>query len=435
MNIRALKAKLATVLGQARGITDKAAAEGRDTLSAEEQSAFEAHISAAQQVQAQINNMEAMADLEAGLGTSVELGANAKITATKTNLADDPKRGFKTFGEFAVAVKAAGMEGREPDSRLVIGAASGPTTFGNEGVGADGGFAIPPDFSSDIWTLSQTEESLIPLTDNTETRRNAMTWPQDETTPWGTDGVRAYWASEGTAGTQTKPKLGTASLRMDKLIAIVPMTDELLEDDSSLMSYLPGKVADSIRWKSNEAIFTGTAAGQLMGMMNSPAIIEVAKESGQAANTLQALNVAKMVARLSPGSFGRAMWVINQDVLPALFTLTLGNYPIYLPATGAVGGIQGNPYGTLLGRPIMVSQHAETFSAAGDVQLHDFKAYRTLTKAGGIQTATSMHLFFDADVTAFRATFRLGGGPKQKAAITPAKGSNTLSPFVRLGAR
>ena len=101
MNIRALKAKLATVLGQARGITDKAAAEGRDSLSAEEQSAFDGHMAASKQLQAQITNMEALADAEAGLGTGVELGAGAKVTGTKTNLADDPKRGFKSFGEYA----------------------------------------------------------------------------------------------------------------------------------------------------------------------------------------------------------------------------------------------------------------------------------------------------------------------------------------------
>ena len=57
------------------------------------------------------------------------------------------------------------------------------------------------------------------------------------------------------------------------------------------------------------------------------------------------------------------------------------------------------------------------------------------TKAGGIETATSMHLFFDAGATAFRVTFRMDGAPKLKAAISQAKGSNTLSPFVRLGAR
>jgi len=432
MNIRALKAKLATVLGQARGITDKAAAEGRDTLSAEEQSAFDGHMAASQQLRAQITNLEALADAEAGMGTALDLGQQAQVTGTKTNVADDPKRGFKSFGEYAKAVRA-GAGGR-PDERLLIGAAA-PTTFSNESSGGDGGFAVPPEYSREIWNLSLMEDSLIPMTDNTPINGNSMVFPQDETTPWGTDGVRAYWAAEASATTQTKVKMGVASLRLNKLMALMPITDELTEDAAALGAYLLDKGATSIRWKANEAIFQGTGAGQPQGLMNSAAMVEVAKESGQAASTLDPKNLAKMIARLPPGSYGKSVWVIGPDSLPALFTLSLGNYPIYLPQGGGVPALQGSPYGSLLGRPVMVSQHAEAFSSAGDVQLHDLSYYRTITKAGGIETATSMHLFFDAGATAFRVTFRMDGAPKLKAAISQAKGSNTLSPFVRLGAR
>lgn len=432
MNIRALKAKLATVLGQARGITDKAAAEGRDTLSAEEQSAFDGHMAASQQLRAQITNLEALADAEAGMGTALDLGQQAQVTGTKTNVADDPKRGFKSFGEYAKAVRA-GAGGR-PDERLLIGAAA-PTTFSNESSGGDGGFAVPPEYSREIWNLSLMEDSLIPMTDNTPINGNSMVFPQDETTPWGTDGVRAYWAAEASAATQTKVKMGVASLRLNKLMALMPITDELTEDAAALGAYLLDKGATSIRWKANEAIFQGTGAGQPQGLMNSAAMVEVAKESGQAASTLDPKNLAKMIARLPPGSYGKSVWVIGPDSLPALFTLSLGNYPIYLPQGGGVPALQGSPYGSLLGRPVMVSQHAEAFSSAGDVQVHDLSYYRTITKAGGIETATSMHLFFDAGATAFRVTFRMDGAPKLKAAISQAKGSNTLSPFVRLGAR
>ncbi len=432
MNIRALKAKLATVLGQARGITDKAAAEGRDTLSAEEQSAFDGHMAASQQLRAQITNLEALADAEAGMGTALDLGQQAQVTGTKTNVADDPKRGFKSFGEYAKAVRA-GAGGR-PDERLLIGAAA-PTTFSNESSGGDGGFAVPPEYSREIWNLSLMEDSLIPMTDNTPINGNSMVFPQDETTPWGTDGVRAYWAAEASAATQTKVKMGVASLRLNKLMALMPITDELTEDAAALGAYLLDKGATSIRWKANEAIFQGTGAGQPQGLMNSAAMVEVAKESGQAASTLDPKNLAKMIARLPPGSYGKSVWVIGPDSLPALFTLSVGNYPIYLPQGGGVPALQGSPYGSLLGRPVMVSQHAEAFSSAGDVQLHDLSYYRTITKAGGIETATSMHLFFDAGATAFRVTFRMDGAPKLKAAISQAKGSNTLSPFVRLGAR
>lgn len=432
MNIRALKAKLATVLGQARGITDKAAAEGRDTLSAEEQSAFDGHMAASQQLRAQITNLEALADAEAGMGTALDLGQQAQVTGTKLNAADDPKRGFKSFGEYAKAVRA-GAGGR-PDERLLIGAAA-PTTYSNESSGGDGGFAVPPEYSREIWNLSLMEDSLVPMTDNTPINGNSMVFPQDETTPWGTDGVRAYWAAEASAATQTKVKMGVASLRLNKLMALMPITDELTEDAAALGAYLLDKGATSIRWKANEAIFQGTGAGQPQGLMNSAAMVEVAKEAGQAASTLDPKNLAKMIARLPPGSYGKSVWVIGPDSLPALFTLSLGNYPIYLPQGGGVPALQGSPYGSLLGRPVMVSQHAEAFSSAGDVQLHDLSYYRTITKAGGIETATSMHLFFDAGATAFRVTFRMDGAPKLKAAISQAKGSNTLSPFVRLGAR
>jgi HK97 family phage major capsid protein len=86
-----------------------------------------------------------------------------------------------------------------------------PTTFGNESSGIDGGFLIPPQFSREVFTLMLGDDSLLNMTDNVDIDGNSMAFPKDETTPWGTDGVRAYWQAEALAGTQTKPKLGTSS--------------------------------------------------------------------------------------------------------------------------------------------------------------------------------------------------------------------------------
>src|SRR5439155_1183939 len=111
------------------------------------------------------------------------------------------------------------------------------------------------------------------------------------------------------------------------------------------------------------------------------AAVTVVKESGQATQTLQPMNLAKMMARLPPGSYPRSVWFINNDVLPALFTLTLGNYPIYIPAGSSVGGIQvTSPYGMIGGRPVNVSQHAKSFTNQGDVLLIDPYYIRSITK-------------------------------------------------------
>ena len=293
-----------------------------------------------------------------------------------------------------------------------------------------------PEQAREQYRLSLGEDSLLPLTANVNVQGNSMVFPKTEQTPWGSNGVRAYWQAEATAATATKPVLGTQAMRLHKLMALVPLTDELLQDTTALQGEITPLISDSIRWKSNEAILYGNGNGQPLGALNSGAVITVSKDASQVTGTLSALNLANMIARLPTGSYGRAIWVLNNDVLPALFTLTLGNYPIYLPGGAqTVGGIQTNPYGMLLGRPIIVSQHAASFSSQGDVQLHDLSYYRTITKSAGVETATSMHLYFDADAMAFRVTFRLDGSPKISTAITPAKGSNPLSPFLQLQAR
>jgi HK97 family phage major capsid protein len=336
------------------------------------------------------------------------------------------------------AVYQAEKPGKSLDERLLIGGGRGaaaPGSFANEASGQDGGFLVPPQFSQQIFKLSLGEDSLLPMTDNVEISGNSMAFPKDETTPWGTNGIRAYWQGEAASAIATKPVLGLATLRLKKLMALVPTTDELLDDANALTTYLPEKVALSIRWKTNESILFGAGSGVPVGALSSGATVTVAKESGQATQTLVPQNLAKMIARLPSGSFANAVWIVNNDVLPALFTLTLGNYPIYIPTGLPVGGLQVSPYGTLLGRPVFVSQHANTFSAQGDILLVDLKYYQTITKAGGMQTATSMHLYFDADLTAFRTTFRMDGQSKLNSPITPAKGSATMSPFIQLGAR
>ena len=432
--LRELQARKTTLVKEARSLTDRVAADSRD-MSDEEVVAFDA-------LRTRIDATSAAIDREAALiADEARISVGSAIGPIVTdNREADPKRGFGSLGEFMQAVYQADKPGKSIDGRLLLGGLSGmssaaPGNFSNEAAGQDGGFLVPPQFSQEIFKLSLGEDSLLPLTDNVEISGNSMAFPKDETTPWGTNGIRAYWQGEANAAIATKPVLGLATLRLKKLMALVPTTDELLDDASALTSYLPDKVATSMRWKMNESILFGASNGVPIGALSSGATVTVAKEAGQTTQTLVPQNLAKMISRLPTGSFANAVWIVNNDVLPALFTLTLGNYPIYIPTGLTVGGIQVSPYGTLLGRPVFVSQHANTFSAQGDILLVDLKYYQTITKSGGMQTATSMHLYFDADLTAFRTTFRMDGQSKIVAPISPAKGSTTMSPFIQLGAR
>lgn len=459
-----LRAALAAVTGKMRAINDATSAgESVRDFTAEEQKQYDDLRAEHGRLQAAIDREALLAASEAtaapvatvnGNGTNASGAPSVRIELGQERRELDAQGGFQSFGEFAQCVIQGSLQNGRIDPRLRSmerdPRAAAPSTYGGEGVGTDGGFLLPPQYASDIFTLSQTDDSLLPYTDGVTVSGNSMVFPKDETTPWGTDGVRAYWQAEAVAATATKPKFGATMLRLHKLMGLVPLTNELIDDGSALASYITPLIARSVRWKTNEALLFGTGNGQPLGMLTGAttgaqttvAGIVQAKDAAQAANTLSMLNFANMASRLPAGA-GPSLWLITPDAFPLLFTLTIGNVPAYLPfnqplqASVMGDGATGTAAeGMLLGRPVFKSQHAAALSAQGDVILVAPQWYRTITKSGeGITTASSMHLYFDADAMAFRATFRIDGQPKLLAPIAQAKGSKTLSPFIALEAR
>lgn len=348
---------------------------------------------------------------------------------------DVGKWGFRSVGEFASAVRAAhpSSGGRNLDPRLV---ANAPTSYGSEGVGEDGGFAVPPDFRRDIMQKVMGEESMLSRTDQLTSSSNSITIPKDETTPWQTSGgIQAAWEGEGAQFSQSKPSLEQSTIRLNKLTALVPVTEELLSDAPALSTYLRRKTPEKFDFKINDAILNGTGAGQPLGVLNSGALITVNAESGQAADTVRFENIVNMYSRLYSACRQNAVWLINQDVEPQLLTMQFPGTGTAVPAYLPPGGLSAQPYGTLLGRPVIATEAAQTLGDAGDITLVDLRQYMTATKTGGIRQDVSIHLWFDYDVTAFRFVMRVAGQPWWSNAISPKNGSNTRSCFVTLAAR
>lgn len=336
--------------------------------------------------------------------------------------------GFRNLGDFATAVRNASLRGGEPDRRLLNAAAS---SISQESVGADGGFAIPPDFRTEIQQRVFGEDSLLSRCDLQISNGNTFTAPVDETTPWGTGGIKAYWEGEAAAITQSKPNLKEVSVRLHKLAGLVPVTEEMLEDSAQIDGYLRSKLPEAIDWAASYAIAWGTGAGQPLGFMRSAALVTVAAEAGQSADTIVAGNAVKMMARMPTRSRPTAVWLIHPDAEPQLPLMTIGTQPVYMPP----GGLSGAQYGTLLGRPVIPHQVCETVGDLGDIMLVDLRQYLAVRKASGIRLQTSMHLWFDQDLQAFKATLRLAGQSWWQAAMSNRDGSNDLSPFVTLASR
>lgn len=336
--------------------------------------------------------------------------------------------GFKSLAEFAVAVrKASPAGGSIIDPRLN----AAPTNY-HEGGGSSGeGYMLPVMYRDQIWDLVFAMEGIMTTTDLEPTSARQVDMIKDESTPWGSTGVQAFWRSEAEQMTASKMATKGESVTLHELYAFVLATEELLEDAPRLNSRLTRKSAEAIDWKIDDAVIYGTGAGQPKGWFNSTALVSVAKEGSQVADTIVAANVLKMWSRLLVAPGDMPYWLTNRDTVPQLATITIGDKPSWTPPNGLISA----PGGYLLGYPIRFSEHAKTLGDKGDIQLISPKGYYAARRTAGVQFASSMHLFFDYNMQAFRWTFRFAGQPHLSAPVSPANGSNTKSHFVTLDER
>lgn len=423
--LKALNDRRAALLAESRAILEQ------DTPTAEQTARSEAIIaSEVPAIDAALAAYARQQELERS-APAVGLG----ITVTPRSEAD-PMRGFANVAEFARSVHAAAVSGAPVDERLralyhpgTPGAA--PSNYHLEGHSAEG-YEVPVQARQEIWQLVFGTDDLLSMIQTEPTAGNAVDLTADETTPWAASGVRAYWRSEAQQMTATKLNTEPRIVRLHELYAFVTATDEVLADAPRLQSRIMQKAPLAISWKASEAIFAGTGAGQPLGMTTAPAFVAVAKESGQAAATLLPKNILNVYSRRLAMPGARWVWLANSDIVPQLVDLKIGNEPSW---TAQSQGLQDAPAGRLLGLPIIFNEHSKTLGTVGDLCLVDLNGYYAAIKSGGIKFDSSIHLFFDYNVTAFRWVFRLGGQPFLSAPVSPAQGSNTKSHFLGIATR
>jgi HK97 family phage major capsid protein len=244
---------------------------------------------------------------------------------------------------------------------------------------------------------------------------------------WG--GVQTYWENEADQMSSSKPKFRQMELSLKKLTGLCYATDELLQDAAALESVIKEAFAEEFGFKIDDSILNGNGGGQPLGILNSSALVTVAKEANQT-DKITVENLIKMWNRLWSRSRANSVWYINQELEPYLYTLKLGDKPVYIPA----GGLSEKPYGTLFGRPVVPLEQCNAAGEAGDIILADIGQYLLIDK-GGINQASSIHVRFLYDENVFRFIYRVDGQPIWNRPLTPYKGSSTVSPFVALAKR
>lgn len=404
-------------------VLDLADAEDRD-LTADEESTVSQNEADLKTVATEIEAAEKNAERRRGLEAIRTVPALASVT-NEPNPATTG--GFASLAEFASCVRNACLPaGGGIDQRLM----AAPTNVMEGGGSAGEGFMLPVQFRDEIWQLVVGIDDILGMVDLEPTNARQIDGLADESTPWGSTGVQANWRAEGSQMSASKQATQGRSMTLHELYAFVNANDELLEDAPRLQNRLTVKAAQAINWKISDSLVYGTGAGQPLGWFESGALVSVAKETSQVADTINAANLLKMYSRLLIVPGDRPIWLANSDTLPALGTMTIGDLPAWIP-----NGVRDAPGGSLLGWPLRFSELGKTLGDKGDIQLVSPKGYYAARRTQAVQFASSMHLYFDYNMTAFRWTFRFGGQPHLSAPMTPPNSSNTKSHFVVLDER
>jgi HK97 family phage major capsid protein len=440
----------------AKAIVAKADSEKRD-LTDEESAEVEKHTAKAAELKAQIEAENARIEKQNALKTALAAEAawdkqpQARITSpvalgeSKPNIVGgEGAAKFGSFGEYLQMVRIGATDPRMAGvlEQKLRAAASGLNTV----VDSEGGVLIPPEFAATILQRAYANGAILSRVQRVGLTGNSYKVPYiNETTRVDGSrfgGVSGGWVDEGGTTTPSKPSYGQLALNLKKLMCIGYVSEEMMQDYAATGTILEQAFTAELIYRLENAILRGTGAGQPLGVLNSGCLVSVAKETNQTADTIWGPNVVKMQARHWRTNPASTVWLINKDCEPYMPSLTLeGRYgsastsaegiPLYYPASPI---LNAGAYGLLYNTPVVPVEYCSTVGTVGDIVLCDFSQYILVDK-GGVEVADSMHVRFLYQENTYRVTYRADGAPTWKTALTPANGSNTLSPFVALDSR
>jgi len=419
--IQKLKARLQIIKNSLKAFADK------EDFTDEEKAQIENLNKEAKEVLASIKTLE---DIESSINSLDQTPADpvvaadpVKVTVTKNSFQD--ATGFKNSGEFLMAVKNDKLGKKSAVLENSIYTRDDEASI-----------FVPEEISDIVVSAIGDDDSLFAKATQLKCDGNSFSHPVDNKRPWNS-GINVYMAAEGSTMTKSDlAQMDHVEHKLKKMYAYTEVSNETMEDASGFTSLLESKVPQAIKHKMNSLIISGAGGGGLpQGILNSGHLLTVAKESGQAADTIITLNIIKMMAGLIKG--GMPVWLYNPAAETQLRTLKDDNDNYIFLASGSQ--MNNSPYNVLFNIPMLpMLGGVKALGDKGDIILCDLKnGYEVLTKAGqtDVKKAMSPHVAFDQDKMAFKWTLRWDGKCPFKSTVTNETGDATLSYLVALADR
>ncbi|MDO8716403.1 MAG: phage major capsid protein [Dehalococcoidales bacterium] len=362
---------------------------------------------------------------------------------------EDATGGFKNFADFAGEVYRSGEGMTHPSPRLmkwnekasvIMKAAGDPSqTVGSLQAG---GALIPPEYSRTALVRANDRSSImskcmiIPMASDVIEIPYIVDFDNSQGKVAGN--VKFRWVSENAVSTANQVQFALVELRLREANAMIYVSNRMMDfSPVSIQPFLTTATDSALDLCLAAAFLNGTGVGQPLGVLNSAALVTIAKEVGQSADTIVYENTLKLLARF----YGKnGDFYASRTIIPQLGVMNVtiggGGSAVFIANSGGVLNASGQFPSSLHGAPLAYEQVMPILGDAGDLLFVDWSQYLIGRFNGqqGLSLTESAHLKFDYRQHAFQFTFYTDGRPWWPNPFTPKHG-DTLSPFVCIEAR
>lgn len=309
-----------------------------------------------------------------------------------------------------------------------------------ESSGITGGYTVPPEYSMRLLALAAEDTVLYGKTDNYTMAGRELIMPvlNQTTAPTAGNtaffgGVVANWTAEAALRTETEPTFKEIRLIAKELSGYALASRNVIQDNAvALERRLTQMFAGVIGWTLDYSFLQGNGVGKPVGILGHPATKTVARTT---TSTIKYADIVNMYAAMIPSCFKRAIWVIQNSSLPPILNMVdgAGNLIIqpYFPGGAAGGPAAVSPVGTILGRPVVVTEKVPALGSAGDLMLIDPMQYFSAQRMD-VEIAASEHYKFLNNQVTYRFLYRGDGQPWLDNVVTLADATTTVAAFVSL---
>lgn len=286
----------------------------------------------------------------------------------------------------------------------------------SEGIDSAGGFAVPPEFMTEVIRKMATAATVRPNARTMQTSRDIAKWVKVAYTADDkyTSPVRMTWTGEQPASASvhrvTDPVLGLYSIPVHTAMASLPYTNDLLEDAAfDIFGLGSDLLAEAFALGENHVFWNGTGIAQPMGILAQVDDDGPASVKSGTASTLTADGLLNLAYAL-PSQYERnAKWYFNKPSTEATIRKLKDKNDNYLwPAWPQMGGFAAAPR-ELLDFPVVRDEFLPDVAAnAYPIVFGDLNGYLIVDRVG-LSLQRLSEIYAEQNITVLLARKRVGG--------------------------